>query len=288
MIQSEQILKIANHEKTTFQSLNLGTADLGEADQLMKNLMLKRAQDEISDLLLFLSHKPVLAYGSRKLNPADFLKPIAFFENQNIPLLQTQRGGGLTFHWPGQLNVYPILKLRKNERNLSNYMFRLEEVAIRTLADLGVQANRKREKVAQIGLWVGNRKIASMGTYFSDWVTSYGFALNLGGDYSPANFIKPCGLAVKLCTVEEIVGFVPNKNFVMKLVLEHFSEIFQREMSVSLTREAQRKKCNHSASKCPRLNGQKKEWLTSYRIKENFNNKFLAPLRLQKKYREKS
>ncbi len=223
---------VSRVSKITFRALNLGTVALTEADDLMKKLAQFRARDEISDVLLLLSHEPVLSFGARKLNPSDLLQPIGFFEGQSIPLVQTLRGGGLTYHWEGQLNVYPILKLRKNEQNLSNYMFRLEEVAIRTLADLGVAAHRKRETVAQIGLWVGNRKVASMGTYVSNWITSYGFALNLGGNYDPANYIKPCGLDVKLCTVEDIIGIAPERNFVMERVIKHFSEIFQRELFV--------------------------------------------------------
>ena len=217
------------HQRGIFRAVDLGTMTLRDADKLMTELRQLRAEDKIPDTVLLLSHEPVLTFGARKLNENDLLKPKSFFEDQGIEFVQTLRGGGLTFHWQGQLNVYPILKLARNEQNLSNFMFRLEEVAIRTLKDLGIVAHRKREQTAQIGLWVGDRKIASMGTYVSNWITSFGFALNLCGDFSIANFIKPCGLDVKLCTVEQIIGFAPHRNFVKERVLVRFSEVFGRE-----------------------------------------------------------
>ncbi|MDZ7336566.1 MAG: lipoyl(octanoyl) transferase LipB, partial [candidate division KSB1 bacterium] len=189
----------------------IGIISLEAAERLMQRLAQQRLADQIPDTILLLSHPPSLAVGARELNPADLLLPLSYFEGQGIYLHQHVRGGGLTYHWPGQLVCYPILKLQPHEQNIGKYMYKLEEVGLRTLKDLGIVAERKRDKAAQIGLWLGNNKIASMGIHVSRWITSWGFALNLYGDKSPADFIRPCGLeGVKLITAEEILGFAPS------------------------------------------------------------------------------
>jgi lipoyl(octanoyl) transferase len=146
-------------------------------------------------------------------------------------LYQSSRGGGLTFHWPGQLVVYPVLKLAKSEQSLPKFMHRLEEVGLRTLSELGIAAYRRRHEAAQIGLWHEGRKIASMGIFVARWITSFGFALNLSGDTRPARYIRPCGLkGVQLITIEEINGQSPDRKQVKKLVLRHFQEVFERKL----------------------------------------------------------
>ena len=145
-----------------------------------------------------------------------------------MTLFKSNRGGGLTFHWPGQLVVYPIMKLRKDEQHLSKYMYKLEEVGLRTLADFGIRAERKRDETAQIGLWYNQNKIASMGISVSKWVTSYGFALNLYGDIGLSKFIRPCGLDVKLTTVENITGKIPDRNLITQRTVFHYKQIFDR------------------------------------------------------------
>lgn len=222
--------KIGYSDKSTL-AINLGSVPLPEADRLMKQLAHSRFEDQVSDTLLFLSHPPSLAVGARELNREDLLKPLTYFENQGIHLHNNIRGGGLTYHWDGQLVCYPILKLQPHEQNIGSYMFKLEEVGLRTLSDMGIMAERKRDKTAQIGLWLGNNKIASMGIHISKWITSWGFALNLYGDTSPANFIRPCGLeGVNLITVEEITGVKPSKQSVMERVVYHFGKVFDRKV----------------------------------------------------------
>ena len=194
----------------------------------MNHFVKLRIEDKIPDLLLMLSFYPVLTLGARKLDKKDLQKPVAFFKQRGIEILKFNRGGGLTFHWPGQLVVYPILKLRKEEQHLSKFMYQLEEVGLRTLKDLGINAERKRNKTAQIGLWHNEQKIASMGIAIFHWVTSYGFALNISGDFRMANYIRPCGLEAKLNTIENILGFVPDREKVISSLLSHFQIVFNR------------------------------------------------------------
>ncbi|MBN1479732.1 lipoyl(octanoyl) transferase [candidate division KSB1 bacterium] len=208
--------------------LDIGTLDIPAADALMQKLVTKRQHETIPDMLLFLSYVPCLAVGARQLNENDFLKPQRYFKERGITLYKTARGGGLTYHWPGQLVTFPIVKLQANEQNIPSFMRKLEEIGLRTLAEVGITAHRKREETAQIGLWVGDDKIASMGIRISRWVTSYGFALNLSGDISVSRYIRPCGLDVKLVTVEALIGRHPSRDDVKEKIRHNFEKIFQR------------------------------------------------------------
>ncbi len=211
--------------------VDLDTISLPETNELLKELTLLRGKDEIPDLLLFLTHHPCLALGARGLDPDDVLKPLEWFDQMGIPLIKTARGGGITYLWEGQILCYPVLKLLPSEQDLPSYMFRLEEVALRTLTDLGVKAHRKRGRAAQIGLWWEDRKIASMGIHSARWVTSYGFALNIGGDTGPSRFIHPCGLkGVHLVTVSEITGVEPPRRTILSSIIDHFGEVFDRQV----------------------------------------------------------
>ncbi|MBN2012283.1 lipoyl(octanoyl) transferase LipB [candidate division KSB1 bacterium] len=212
-------------------AIDLGVISLPEIDLLLQKIVPLRLNNQIEDTLIFHSYLPSLALGARKLNPADLLKPLASFEDQGIYLHKSVRGGGITYHWPGQLVGYPVFKLRPDEQNISKFMFQLEEVGLRVLSDLGVKAQRRRDNVAQIGLWIDNFKIASMGIHVSRWVTSYGFALNLGGDPTPADHIRPCGLqGVKLITVADMTGQEPSHDDVKKIIVKHISSVFRREV----------------------------------------------------------
>ncbi len=226
-------MKEVPHEKICFWS-DQGLVDLSCLDRLMRKLTKYRLDDAIPDLLLLMSHEPCLSLGVRKLNEEDLLKPLEWFEEMGIPLVKLVRGGGLTYHWPGQLACYPILKLSPQEQNLNHYMFLLEEVGLLTLKDLGVKAKRKREHVSQIGLWYRDEKICSMGIHLSKWVTSFGFSLNLGGDPGPSRYIKPCGLSgVRLTTISRAIGQEPRRSLVVASILKNFREVFLRVLKKS-------------------------------------------------------
>lgn len=216
------------HDVNEYVVMELNVIDLPDVDKILAKLVEKRINDQIPDTLIFLSYKPCLAVGARQLDENDFLKPQDYFIQQGIPIYKSVRGGGLTYHWPGQLVCYPILKLQPHEQNIPQYMFHLEQVGLNTLADYGITAHRKRNEAAQIGLWVENNKIASMGIRISRWVTSYGFALNLNGDSTPSHYIRPCGLDADLITVEGETGTSSDRDEVKDKVLFYFEQECQR------------------------------------------------------------
>ncbi len=211
--------------------IRLQTVSLPVMDNFLKRLVDLRVEDAIPDLLLLFSYESCLSVGSKAFNEKDILKPLDFFQDQGIFLHKSVRGGGLTYYWPGQLICYPLLKLGPHERNIPQYMYNLEEIGLLTLKDFGVSASRKREQAAQIGLWTGEKKIASTGIRVSRWVTSFGMALNLAGDKTPADFIKPCGLdGVKLTTIEENTGVRPTHNEVAEHFTSHFENVYGRKI----------------------------------------------------------
>lgn len=137
--------------------------------------------------ILLLEHEPVYTIG-RRLDKSS----LGNTAQLPYPVFETNRGGQATFHGPGQLIGYPILDLRVRGRDLHRYLRTLEVVLIDFVAEFGVEARRIEDKT---GVWVGNRKIASIGVGVKKWITMHGFALNVSRDLTGFSHITPCGLA---------------------------------------------------------------------------------------------
>jgi lipoate-protein ligase B len=213
---------------------NLGITGVEDADGFMSAARRLRFAGELPDLLLFLSHPGTVAVGLRDRRteqPKDLLVPVRRLEEEGIALARSVRGGGITYHWPGQVVCYPILLLGPGERNIPLYMHGLEEIGIRTLRSFGVKAARSRESAAHVGLWHDRCKVASMGVRVSRWVTSFGFAINHEGDHEPSAYVRPCGLeGVRLTTMEEILGHAPPRDRVVDAIIENFAEVLRRRV----------------------------------------------------------
>jgi len=137
--------------------------------------------------VLLLEHEPVYTIG-RRLDKSS-LRDAARLP---YPVFETNRGGQATFHGPGQLVGYPILDLRARGRDLHRYLRTLESLLINSLAEFGISARSIEDKT---GVWVGDRKIASIGVGVRRWITMHGFALNVSRDLAGFSHITPCGLA---------------------------------------------------------------------------------------------
>ncbi len=161
--------------------VDLGRMEYGEALQLQKELASKRAKGEIPDTLVLVEHPDVITLG-RKTSPENF-KP------QDIPVFQVERGGDATYHGPGQLVGYPIILL--TDHDVRRHVRNIEESLIRTVGQYGVGGERVE---GHPGIWVGGRKLASIGVAVTEWVTYHGFALNVNTDLSRFELIRPCGL----------------------------------------------------------------------------------------------
>ena len=139
------------------------------------------------DALLLLEHPPVYTLG-RGADPVH----LRFAAATGAPVVRTHRGGQVTYHGPGQLVGYPILDLRRRRPDVRWYLRTLEAVLIDSLGDLGIAAGRRE---GFTGVWVGPRKIASIGVALRRWVSWHGFALNVGADLGGFDAITPCGIA---------------------------------------------------------------------------------------------
>jgi len=177
------------------------------------------------DTLFLLEHTPVVTTG-RNTGAKNVLASQEFLDQHGIQLHTTSRGGDVTYHGPGQLVGYPILKLRSNEQDLRRYVFNLEEILIRSVLEFGIQATRID---GLRGIWVDQKKIAAIGVRISRWTTMHGFALNVNLDLTPFNYIIPCGLQDKGVTS---MAALLKKDICLQqvtdVVVRHAAAIFKR------------------------------------------------------------
>ena len=166
----------------------LGRVSFADALQLQETLVAeKRADGGLADQLLLLEHEPVYTIG--RTPDQSSLRGESHLPH---PLFPINRGGQATYHGPGQLIGYPIIDLRKYGQDLHRYLRWLEELLLETLAEVGIAAATRQ---GLTGVWVKDRKIASIGVGVRHWITMHGFALNVGGDLTPFDHIVPCGIA---------------------------------------------------------------------------------------------
>jgi lipoate-protein ligase B len=163
----------------------LGVVDYGVALELQEALVAARQRDAIGDTLLLLEHPSTYTLGRGA--DARFLRD----PPPGVPVHRVSRGGQVTYHGPGQLVGYPILKLEGAERDVIRYLRKLEQVMIHALAACGIGAERR---AGLTGVWVGAEKIASIGIGLRRWVTLHGFALNVATDLTNFGRIVPCGI----------------------------------------------------------------------------------------------
>lgn len=159
----------------------------------------KRVDHSLGDELLLLEHEPVYTIG--RTPDQSSLRDAT---NLPHPLFPTNRGGQATYHGPGQLVGYPMIDLRNYGQDLHRYLRWIEDVLITTLAEFRVTGSTR---AGLTGVWVNNRKIASVGVGVRQWITMHGFALNVGGDLSAFDHIVPCGITnVSMTSIEQESG----------------------------------------------------------------------------------
>jgi lipoyl(octanoyl) transferase len=208
----------------------LGRVGYAEALELQRERVAQRKAGTIPDTLLLLEHPHVYTLG-RNAKKENLLVSAKWLVAQGVQVFETDRGGDVTYHGPGQLVGYPILDLTRHRRDISWYMRSLEEVCIGVAGDLGIEAGR----IAGVpGVWVGNDKLVAMGVHLSRWVTSHGFAFNVNTDLRYFEWIVPCGLPGKgVTSLEKLLGRPVEMRAVTERVIERFAGVFGLEMRVS-------------------------------------------------------
>lgn len=180
-----------------------------------------------AETLFLLEHEPVVTLG-KNAGGEHVLVPRAQLAARGIELFATSRGGDVTYHGPGQLVGYPILALGPGEQDIKAYVYRLEELLIRTVADFGVGAARVE---GLRGIWAGNAKIAAIGVRIARWTTLHGFALNVATDLSGFAVIVPCGLHGKEVTsLARLLGSAPSLRAVEDRIMVHAQAVLGREV----------------------------------------------------------
>lgn len=209
----------------------LGITEYDKAIKIQKMLWAQRLAGNPTDYLLLLEHPASITLGkAAKLE--NILVDKKCLARNGISLFFTDRGGDVTYHGPGQLVAYPIIDLNQRGRDIHRYVRSLEEVVIRTLADLSIEGRRDRENV---GVWVGDEKIAAIGVSIKKWITMHGLALNVNTDIKHFSLINPCGIhGGKVTTISRLLGYkVPVKEIGERLVV-HFSKIFDTDIETRL------------------------------------------------------
>ncbi|HMA07675.1 MAG TPA: lipoyl(octanoyl) transferase LipB [Ramlibacter sp.] len=179
---------------------DLGRVGYAEAFELQRGLVERRKRGEITDQLLILEHPHVVTLG-RNGSLANVLASPEVMARAGIEFHQTDRGGDVTYHGPGQVIGYPIFDLREWKRDVVAYVRAIEQAIIGALEEFGIAARREQ---GATGVWTDRGKVAAIGVHISRWVTSHGLALNLTTDLSYFRYIVPCGLARPVTSMREL------------------------------------------------------------------------------------
>ena len=210
--------------------VDLGRMRYGDALCEQQRLVEQRKSGEGSDTLLFLEHPHVVTMG-RNGNERNILASSEVLERTGIEFFETDRGGDVTYHGPGQIVGYPILDLREWKRDVHAYFSGVEQVLISALSAFGIRAERIEQRGYE-GVWVNGAKIAAIGIHISRWITSHGFALNVDTDLNYFRYIVPCGLTKPVCSLRSL-GCLADRGAVQCAIAGSFADVFGYELRMA-------------------------------------------------------
>jgi lipoate-protein ligase B len=215
--------------KRTCLVYKLGTVEYENALQIQRGLIDVVSKSHF-DVLLLLEHPPCFTIG-RFRGEKDVVATPEVLANEGISIFRTDRGGGVTYHGPGQLIGYPILNLMRNKLTVSRYIWKLEEVVLTTLLNLGIHGCRIS---GYPGVWVGEEKVCSIGLRIIKGIAMHGFALNVNPDLHSFELIHPCGITGKRITsISRLLGYEVAVNDIVDSLLKAFSIVFHFRYEIS-------------------------------------------------------
>jgi lipoyl(octanoyl) transferase len=204
--------------------INLGLEPYQKIWDFQHHLHKLRIEEEIDDVFILLEHSNVYTLGKVAKREHLLVSPQKLTE-EKIDLFEIDRGGDITYHGPGQIVGYPIIKLDDLYQDIHRYLRELEEVIIQTLKFYGVESGRNSKFT---GVWIGDEKIAAIGIKVSRWVTMHGFAFNINTDLSYFEKIIPCGISEKgVTSLEKILGQKISIEEVKEHLIQNFVKIFK-------------------------------------------------------------
>ena len=199
----------------------LGRTRFEDVHALQRDLVDARADDKIIDVLILTEHEPVITVGRGT--------KIEAIGSIGMPVVEIERGGEATYHGPGQLVAYPILRLPEGRRDLHRYLRDLEETVIGVLGEFGVAGTRRH---GFTGVWIGERKVCSIGVAVRRWVTYHGLAINLHNELRIFQRFRPCGLDPRVMTrLADHVELPPTNLLGEVLLVKHFCQVFGMELA---------------------------------------------------------
>jgi lipoyl(octanoyl) transferase len=209
----------------------LGTVPYRDGVELQETLRARRQAGELPDVLLMLEHPPVYTKGKRT-EPGDLPMGEDWYRAQGIEVCDTDRGGRVTYHGPGQLVAYPIMAVDR----VADFVHTMENAIVEALADEAIAAEVRETPFT--GVWAGDAKIASIGVRVSGGVTTHGLAVNVDNDLQPFEWIVPCGIDhVRMTSVSRETGEHPSLPCFRKRMAWRFAEAFgMRQRIVSQRR----------------------------------------------------
>ena len=205
------------------QIIDLGRMRYAAAMDIQQRYILERKTGNGEDTLLFVEHPHVVTVG-RNGKEQHVLASPEVLARTGIDFHETDRGGDVTYHGPGQIVGYPVLDLREWMRDVRAFFRGVEQSLIDALALLGVRAERIPEPGHE-GVWVNGSKIAAIGIHISRWITSHGFALNVDTDLSYFRYIVPCGLTKPVCSLRSL-GNKASHEQVKRAIAASFANVF--------------------------------------------------------------
>jgi len=212
-----------------------GTIAYGDALALQERVCLARQRGDLPDVLLTLEHWPVYTRG-RRSTPDELPMGEEWYRRQGIDIAETDRGGKVTYHGPGQLVGYPIVRVQ----DVVGYVRTLEQALVAALADEGLSArSRPEDGPDYTGVWIEDRKIASIGVHVARGVTTHGFAVNVENDLQPFEWVVPCGLqGVRMTSIIKETGWLAGqmKCFRRRAAWQVAQALDRRQRLVSLAR----------------------------------------------------
>ncbi|SDP08100.1 lipoyl(octanoyl) transferase LipB [Desulforhopalus singaporensis] len=212
--------------------VDLGRTDYAAAHQFQLDCVRWRLEDKHRhDVFLVTEHSPVFTLGSRG-GRQSLMVSEDHVRAEGVAIVQTERGGDITYHGPGQVVVYPIIHLRSSRLSVREYVHMLEQVMIDVAASYSIAAGRDERNR---GIWVGNSKIGSIGIRVRHGVTFHGLALNANLDFTHFNWIQPCGLAgVGVTSLERETGAAIDFADAKQRMARCLGDVFHREFSAAV------------------------------------------------------
>ena len=200
--------------------IDLGLLDFVYAWQKQKEIFLAVREGALGSSVIFCRHNSVITLGSQA-SRKNILVDEAELENKGIRLYKVERGGDVTYHGPGQLIAWPILDLCLFKKDIHFFLRYLEEIVMDLLGDFGIKSQRL---AGFTGVWVGRRKIASIGIAIKNWISFHGLSINITEeDLANFKFIRPCGMDIEMTSLERELGRQVEIDSVKTSLMQKFS-----------------------------------------------------------------